>query len=182
MRRHRRRARFTRDDVLACVLVATIWIAFWLYVGCRAFGVWAAPAPDFRVRDGVHTAAVEETEPETEPETLYDLSPEDADLLCRVALAEAGYRDAYSQACVMQVIMNRVNDPRFPDTVSGVVYQPHQFSTAGYLNRYDPADAAEGLAMLQSGQATHTALAFCTTSFSWATYVFSVGGNNYFTF
>ena len=161
------------QELLSNLAIGTGWLLAFILVLGAGLHVFASP-----IRDGVHTAEadiVKEIQ-------LYDLSPEDEDLLCQVALAEAGYRDPYSQACVMQVIMNRVNDPRFPSTISGVIYQPHQFSTAGYLSRFDPEDARAGLELLQRGEAQHNALAFCTTSFSWATYEFSVGGNNYFTF
>lgn len=173
--------------ILVDGLTVILMLLAWLFILGIGLHVWAAPAPaDVRIRDGVNTAAwtAEEAEPEVEPEPVnrYALTAEDEALLCQVALAEAGYRDPYSQACVMQVIMNRVADGRFPNTVSGVVYQPHQFSTAGFLSRFNPEDARAGLELLQSGAAEHNALAFCTTSFSWATYAFSVGGNNYFTF
>ena len=34
----------------------------------------------------------------------------------------------YERACVVAVVMNRVNDPRYPNTIEGVLTQPNQFS------------------------------------------------------
>ena len=170
-------------ELLSNLAIGTGWLLAFILVLGAGLHVFASP-----IRDGVHTPVYEalQTIDRTEIADMRNaedrLSQEDEDLLCQVALAEAGYRDPYSQACVMQVILNRVEDERFPSSVSGVVYQPHQFSTASYLSRFDPEDAREGLELLYSGAAEHNALAFCTTSFSWATYAFSVGGNNYFTF
>lgn len=170
-------------ELLSNVAIGTGWLLGLILVLGVGLHVWASP-----IRDGVHTpvypslVSIDRAEIADMRNAEDRFSQEEEDLLCQVALAEAGYRDPYSQACVMQVILNRVEDGRFPSSIREVVYQPHQFSTAGYLNRFDPEDAREGLALLYSGAAEHNALAFCTTSFSWATYAFSVGGNNYFTF
>ena len=34
----------------------------------------------------------------------------------------------YERACVVAVVMNRVNSPNFPNTIEGVLTQPRQFS------------------------------------------------------
>jgi N-acetylmuramoyl-L-alanine amidase len=44
---------------------------------------------------------------------------------------EARGEEIFGQLAVAQVVMNRVENPRYPDTVCGVVTQPKQFS---YLN------------------------------------------------
>lgn len=51
---------------------------------------------------------------------------------CKI-LSEAGYHESRNQSeigvvSVMHVILTRVRDKRWPDTIRGVVYQPHQFS------------------------------------------------------
>ena len=47
---------------------------------------------------------------------------------------EARGEDIFGQLAVAQVVMNRVESPRYPDTVCGVVTQHKQFS---YLNTCD---------------------------------------------
>ncbi len=42
--------------------------------------------------------------------------------------AEAGNQDLMGQQLVADVILNRVADPRFPNTIEEVIYSPGQFS------------------------------------------------------
>ncbi|MDE6035664.1 MAG: cell wall hydrolase [Ruminococcus sp.] len=55
-------------------------------------------------------------------------------LLCNAVAHEAGssWIDIYSKAYVVEVIMNRVSSPLFPDTVYDVLTQPNQFEGSGY--------------------------------------------------
>ncbi|MGI6082769.1 MAG: spore cortex-lytic enzyme [Limnochordia bacterium] len=50
-------------------------------------------------------------------------------LLARVVAAEARNEPYEGQVAVAAVILNRVADPRFPNTLAGVVYQPHAFES-----------------------------------------------------
>lgn len=54
-------------------------------------------------------------------------------LLCNLVGREYGsnYVSVYDKACVVAVVMNRVNSPQFPNTIYEVLTQPYQFS--GYL-------------------------------------------------
>lgn len=70
----------------------------------------------------------EETEEETEEESELTLSPEEYNVLLRIVQAEAGTCDETGKLLVANVILNRMEDEEFPDTVSGVVYQKRQFS------------------------------------------------------
>lgn len=70
----------------------------------------------------------------TEPEVTYTsgqsyISESDFILLCNAVAHEAGsdWIDIYSKANVVEVIMNRVNSPLFPNTVYEVLSQPYQF-------------------------------------------------------
>ena len=78
--------------------------------------------------------------------------------LALAALAEAGQGDA-DQRAVMQVVLNRVRHPAFPNTICGVVFQGSERSTGcqfsftcdGSMRRRQPGAAAwrsaQGLAM-----------------------------------
>lgn len=53
----------------------------------------------------------------------------DLDLLARVVSAEARGEPYEGQVAVAAVVLNRVRDSRFPNTVAGVVYQTHAFES-----------------------------------------------------
>ncbi|MFO7318195.1 MAG: spore cortex-lytic enzyme [Limnochordia bacterium] len=69
---------------------------------------------------------------------------DELELLARVVAAEAQGEPFEGQVAVAAVILNRVRDPRFPNTLSGVIYQPHAFEsvTNGLIWRRTPTDEA----------------------------------------
>lgn len=83
---------------------------------------------------------LEETEPETEEPGVQDYSmvePEsDLWLLAKVICGEAQYCDRTEMEYVASVVLNRVADPRFPNTVTEVVYQPGQYGCLSDGNWY----------------------------------------------
>ena len=60
--------------------------------------------------------------------TFGTVTPDELDILHRIVWAEARGEDARGQQLIVNVIMNRVNSPGFPDTLRDVVFQPGQFS------------------------------------------------------
>ena len=56
-------------------------------------------------------------------ESLYSLTEEDRDALLRIVEAEAGSEDEEGKLLVANVVLNRVKDQHFPDTVKDVVTQ-----------------------------------------------------------
>ena len=52
----------------------------------------------------------------------------DVDLLARLISAEARGEPYVGQVAVGAVVLNRVDHPSFPNTISGVIYQPGAFS------------------------------------------------------
>lgn len=84
----------------------------------------------------VHKVTIEETESELDViYPTYYLTDREADLLLRVAVLEAGGTDPKSIGMVMQVVLNRVASPNFPNTIEEVIFQkdPIQFTTASKL-------------------------------------------------
>ena len=84
-----------------------------------------------------------ETEPVvTDVEVVEDgwdlpITEEEYVLLCNAVANEAGcsWISEFDKACVVEVIMNRVNSPRFSNTIYGVLTEPYQFSGCwGYVN------------------------------------------------
>ena len=61
-----------------------------------------------------------------EDNTGLKLNDNEYKVLLKIVEAEAGSEDLTGKMLVANVIMNRVNSQKFPDTVTEVVYQRHQ--------------------------------------------------------
>lgn len=66
-------------------------------------------------------------EPETVNESQWQQS--DMDLLLRCVEAEAGNQSLDGRRMVADVILNRVRDPDFPNTIEDVIAEPYRFSS-----------------------------------------------------
>lgn len=71
-----------------------------------------------------------------------DWDSSDAYMLAKIAMAEAESEDAEGKALVMLVVLNRVWDDEFPDTIKGVIFQEGQFSPISN-GRYDEVEPDE---------------------------------------
>ncbi|WP_053363251.1 cell wall hydrolase [Bacillus sp. FJAT-27251] len=80
------------------------------------------------------------------------LTDAEVDLLARIVRAEAQSESFEGKVAVAEVVLNRVENKKFPDSVKGVIYAPGQFQPVknGQINK--PADE-------QSFKAVHAALA-----------------------
>ena len=58
-----------------------------------------------------------------ERQLVYDITEEEVDILQRIVEAEAGGEDEEGKLLVANVVLNRVNSDKFPDTVKEVVLQ-----------------------------------------------------------
>ena len=56
------------------------------------------------------------------------MTQEEIELIALVTMAEAEGECEYGQRLVIDTILNRVDDPRFPDNVHDVIYQKNQFA------------------------------------------------------
>ena len=86
---------------------------------------------------------------------IIEVDQEDAVKLMKVGVAEAGTEDPLAIAYVMMVVINRVNDDYWPDTVEGVLTQPKQFSVyknGRYKKAVPNANAHYALYLVESGQ------------------------------
>jgi hypothetical protein len=61
-------------------------------------------------------------------EVSRPISDDEFDCLARTIYFEAGNQSYYGKIAVGSVVMNRVNDERYPDTICGVIKQHKQFS------------------------------------------------------
>ena len=78
---------------------------------------------------------------------------QDAQILMRIASAEALNQGTYGMFLIMQTVWNRVNSPDYPDDVWSVVTQPYQFEpimNGSYYTVDIPPEAHEALALLES--------------------------------
>ena len=60
--------------------------------------------------------------------SVYDYTEEELDLLARLIYSEGGIESYDTQLKIGSVVMNRVDDPYFPNTIREVIYQKNQFS------------------------------------------------------
>mgnify|MGYP003371059412 CR=1 FL=1 len=77
-----------------------------------------------------------ERKPKLQDTRSLDWSAEDAEILKKIAMAEAEGESTEGKALVMLVVLNRVWDDDFPDTIKEVVFQENQFSTVLEGGRY----------------------------------------------
>lgn len=92
---------------------------------------------------------------------VNEFTYDDAQLLMQVAQAEAGNQGPDGMWLTMSVILNRVKDETFPNTIEEVIYQPHQFSTANKLDKVEiTPEAHEALARIEQGEVAPEIIAF----------------------
>lgn len=81
---------------------------------------------------------------------LAQYSDEDIRILTTTVFHEAGHTTEQLRQYVAQVVLNRVEDSRFPDTVKGVITQPGQYST-----KYAKVEAANAIQATDSKNGTY---------------------------
>lgn len=105
-----------------------------------------------------NTAIINQTE-----ETAA-LIPEDDDLelLAACVEAEAGNQSLYGKRLVADVILNRVDSDVFPDTISGVISQPGQFSvySNGILQKTEPSEETYTAIYMELEERSYPSLMF----------------------
>ena len=101
----------------------------------------------------------------------FEITYDEAQMLMKIAQAEAGIDGKQGMAMVMAVVLNRVDDDRFPDSIEEVIFQEHQFSPIAD-GRYEEAEPDVechlALAEIERGEYnTVDALYFENASQSW---------------
>lgn len=81
---------------------------------------------------------------------LAQYSDEDIRILTTTVFHEAGHTTEQLRQYMAQVVLNRVEDSRFPDTVKGVITQPGQYST-----KYATVEAANAIQATDSKNGTY---------------------------
>ena len=95
-----------------------------------------------------NTEQTKEAEKESAEECkqVMNLSDDQINLLSKLVAAEARGESYEGQVAVAAVVLNRVQDSRFPDSIEGVIYQKNAFSVVknGYISteRTEESDKA----------------------------------------
>lgn len=95
---------------------------------------------------------------------VNEFTYEDAQLLMKIAQAEAGNQGTDGMWLVMSVVFNRVNNSEFPDNYHDVIYQPYQFYADGMGKTEISPECHEALARLEMGYVAPGIVAFEKTT------------------
>ena len=100
-----------------------------LLIADRYFTVEPEPIPEpERNWSGLKVQQmVVQPEPSAEPEYEMYFSEDDVVAMAKMLWGEARGCTRDNQAMAVWCVLNRVDDPRFPDTIQGVLSQPSQF-------------------------------------------------------
>lgn len=111
----------------AAVLVTVTWLADYRIVeGNPDISIIFEPIPIPECSDG----GQQDTYcPSKRTHDVLVFTDEECGLLKRIATAEAGNQGEDGMWLVMSVVLNRASMDPWPDTVSGVIYEPHQFTS-----------------------------------------------------
>lgn len=134
---------------------------------------------------------VKESRDERKEESLI-ITTEEAQMLMKIAQAEAGIDGREGMAMIMAVVLNRVKDERFPNDIEGVIFQiykgNYQFSTIANGKYYDAIPDIEchlALADIEKGNYNNIdALYFENAKNSWqqnnCIYLVTVGHHRFY--
>jgi len=91
-----------------------------------------------------YTVSPETTLKVVVPYVMKNQSQEDVLLLAKLIEAEAGSEPFIGQVAIGNVIMNRVSDDRFPDSIEDVIAEPGQFTpvATGRINYTEPTQSS----------------------------------------
>ena len=100
----------------------------------------------------------------------------DVTLLARLIYGEARGENFTGQVAVGAVVMNRVKSSSFPNTISGVIYQPYAFTAVadGQINLSPDATAIRAAKQAMNGyDPTYGAIYYYNPSIATSTWIFS---------
>lgn len=149
--RRRRHKVYRMQFLIICIILWVFgFMCGYAYAGERTpENVIEAEDPSETIH--IHSETTEQIEP-TEPElteNLYDcvamnMTSEEFRILEQIVALEAQDEPYEGQKAVVEVILNRVLSPEFPDSVYGVLSQKNQFTSWKYLdNPYNTPGQSE---------------------------------------
>ncbi len=85
----------------------------------------------------------EDKREKSQSKEVINITNDELYLLSKLVSSEARGESYEGQVAVAAVVINRVRDPRFPDSIEGVIYQKNAFSVVNNGQIYmDPTDSA----------------------------------------
>ena len=121
------------------------------------------------------------------PQTVqaYELSVIDKGWLMLIAQAEAEGEGVEGKAAVMKVVLNRVEDERYPDTIPEVIFDKKQFSTASKGGRIFEVKPDEecyaAVELIEAGwDKTQGAIFFNSCNAVSGKYLFTLGNHKFY--
>ena len=131
----------------------------------------------------VEPVALLEAPQVVEEEPDLPLTDEEIDLIALVTMAEAEGESEQGKRLVISTILNRVDDKRFPNTVSGVIYQPYAFEVMrnGRIDKCYVTESIRELVISELHNRSNSEVIYFRTGYysSYGTPLFKVG-NHYF--
>ncbi|MBR2132666.1 MAG: cell wall hydrolase [Oscillospiraceae bacterium] len=138
----------TQKDLKKLLIVAAVIVVYTLAVvliTTMLTDIKAVAATNEEL-SAVEETVVEEPKPtpvvEVIPPRYNDIgiTPAERELLASIVWLEARGECFSGQQAVVEVILNRVHDENFPDSVAGVIYQSGQFESAAMVHTADPGE------------------------------------------
>lgn len=128
------RSRVKTKDVVMEIIVDTVLI-FMLVVS-------SVIMPDGAARKTPVSATLPVYSSIMPAEEVNTPASEDVELLALLAMAEAEGESEKGKRLVIDTVLNRVDSPYFPNTISEVIYQPNQFTSMwnGRIERCEVRD------------------------------------------
>ena len=198
-----------KDNIISAVIGIAVGVPVALYARRDAFAdiftadvaetVYAAESgldeavpdegtyPAYGIHRQMHDIAVFNTvinEQNDEDVVCDDYIGEDLELLAALVHAEAGNQDMVGKRLVADVVLNRVASDKFPNTISGVIYDPGQFSPVRNgsltraLNGGTTAEDREAARLaLVEGRIDTTILYFCAGGYGYGTPAYKHGAH-----
>lgn len=117
------------------------------------------------------------TDESEEAQPLFTISEEEFEMMAQIVCAETYADDMEGKQYVADVILNRVDDPRFDDTITEVILAPGQFSTAERLGEITPSPLDYGCVLSELNNRKNTEIIYFTCTGYLGTPCFECGGN-----
>lgn len=148
-------------DLILYLFLIIIVIFLWLHaIQTRAEEIKRPVFEPIPKEEQLNTEEDGELFSRTHDVDCIELSFEDAQLLMQIAAAEAEGEGPDGQRFVMSVVLNRVASPVWPDTISEVIFEPHQFYTQGMSSERVNADTHLALADIERGNVAPKIIGF----------------------
>ena len=125
---------------------------------------------------------IAEPEEDPNPYAELDLTAAEKELLACMAYSEAGNQELVGQIAVVQVALNRMLHPNFPDTISDVLLAPHQFCVGSYYGEQQMEAVEAALAGDSALDLNTDVVFFSTGSLTYGSYYKTIGAHVFRTY